>query len=109
VIILDPNVLSALMRTRPDAEVIAWLDQQPAQSVWITAITLFEARSGLGCWLRAGADKRLNGPLLRFSVKTSKAAYWTSTGLRLRAQLRWPPSAKEPDDQWTCVTLKSRA
>ena len=45
--ILDTNVLSALMRTRPDSEVIAWLDQQPPQSVWITAITLFEARSGI--------------------------------------------------------------
>jgi predicted nucleic acid-binding protein len=47
VIILDTNVLSALMRTRPDAEVAAWLDQQPAQSVWITAITVFEARFGI--------------------------------------------------------------
>ncbi|MBV8136446.1 MAG: type II toxin-antitoxin system VapC family toxin [Deltaproteobacteria bacterium] len=46
-IILDTNVLSALMRARPDAEVIAWLDQQPAQSVWITTITLFEARFGI--------------------------------------------------------------
>jgi toxin FitB len=47
VIILDTNVLSALMRTRPDAEVAAWLDRQPAQSVWITAITVFEARFGI--------------------------------------------------------------
>jgi len=47
VIILDTNVLSALMRTRPDAEVAAWLDQQPAQSVWITSITVFEARFGI--------------------------------------------------------------
>jgi toxin FitB len=45
VIILDTNVLSALMRTRPDAEVAAWLDRQPAQSVWITAIT--EAQIGI--------------------------------------------------------------
>ena len=46
-IILDTNVLSALMRTRPDAEVAAWLDRQPAESVWITAITMFEARFGI--------------------------------------------------------------
>ncbi|MGO9454837.1 MAG: type II toxin-antitoxin system VapC family toxin [Candidatus Binataceae bacterium] len=46
-IILDTNVLSALMRARPDAEVVAWLDQQPAQSIWITAITVFEARFGI--------------------------------------------------------------
>lgn len=47
-IILDTNVLSALMRARPDAQVTAWLDQQPAQSIWITAITVFEARFGIG-------------------------------------------------------------
>ncbi len=46
-IILDTNVLSALMRTTPDAPVVAWLDHQPAESIWITSITLFEARLGL--------------------------------------------------------------
>src|SRR5882724_3597634 len=46
-IILDTNVLSALMRTAPEVAVVAWLDRQPAESVWITSITLFEARLGL--------------------------------------------------------------
>ena len=46
-IILDTNVLSALMRTVPDAHVVAWLDRQPTDSVWITSITLFEAYLGL--------------------------------------------------------------
>ena len=46
-IILDTNVLGALMRTVPDATVVAWLDRQPAESVWITSITLFETRFGL--------------------------------------------------------------
>ena len=46
-IILDTNVLSAMMRTSPEASVLAWLDRQPAESVWITSITLFEARFGL--------------------------------------------------------------
>ena len=46
-IILDTNVLSALMRTIPDAAVLHWLDRQPAASVWITSITLFETRFGL--------------------------------------------------------------
>lgn len=46
-IILDTNVLSALMRQAPEAAVVAWLDRQPAESVWITSITLFEARLGL--------------------------------------------------------------
>lgn len=46
-IVLDTNVLSALMRTKPDAVVVAWLDRQPADSIWVTSITVFEARFGL--------------------------------------------------------------
>lgn len=46
-IILDTNVLSALMRKAPDAAVIKWLDQQPADSIWITSVSLFEIRLGL--------------------------------------------------------------
>ncbi len=45
-IILDTNVLSALMRTAPELPVVAWLDRQPAESIWITSVTLFEARLG---------------------------------------------------------------
>jgi toxin FitB len=46
-IILDTNVLSELMQKVPDPSVVEWLDQQPAESIWITSITLFEARLGL--------------------------------------------------------------
>ena len=46
-IILDTNVLSALMRTTPDIAVVNWLDRQPADSVWVTSITVFETRFGL--------------------------------------------------------------
>ena len=56
-IIVDTNVLSALMRTVPDAHVVAWLDRQPAESVWITSITLFEAYLGLAL-LPSGRRRR---------------------------------------------------
>lgn len=46
-IILDTNVLSALMRHSPDAAIIAWLDRQPHISIWTTAVTVFEIRLGL--------------------------------------------------------------
>lgn len=46
-IILDTNVLSALMHATPQREVVAWLDLQPSESVWTTSITVFEARMGL--------------------------------------------------------------
>ena len=46
-IILDTNVLSAIMQTKPNLKVVSWLDSVPAESVWITSVTLFEARFGL--------------------------------------------------------------
>ena len=46
-IILDTNVLSALMLRVPDVVVQAWLDRQPRTSIWTTAITVLEIRFGL--------------------------------------------------------------
>ena len=46
-ILLDTNVLSALMRKEPEVQVVRWLDRQPRNSVWTTAITVFEVRFGL--------------------------------------------------------------
>jgi len=46
-IVLDTNVLSALMRREADPAVVAWLDLQPFESVWTTAVTVFEIRFGL--------------------------------------------------------------
>ena len=45
-IILDTNVLSALMLQTPDAKVVAWLDRQPRTSIWTTSVTLLEVRFG---------------------------------------------------------------
>lgn len=46
-IILDTNVLSALMQAMPEPKVAAWLDGQPRTSIWTTSITIFEVRFGL--------------------------------------------------------------
>ena len=57
-IILDTNVLSALMRQVPDQNVVAWLDRQPRTSVWTTSVTVFEVRFGLQI-LAAGKRRTL--------------------------------------------------
>ena len=64
-IILDTNVLSALMRNTPEAPVVAWLDGQPAESVWITSITLFEARLGLALLPNGRRRKALEAAFAR--------------------------------------------
>lgn len=56
-IVLDTNVLSALMQSRPEPAVVRWLDAQAVESVWITSITLFEVRMGLAL-LPAGRRRK---------------------------------------------------
>jgi len=46
-IILDTNILSAVMREIPDPIIVEWLDSQPTESIWTTAITVFEIRLGI--------------------------------------------------------------
>ena len=58
VIVLDTNLLSALMRSTPEAVVVDWLDRQPADSVWLTSITVFEARFGLAVSAKRAAPQR---------------------------------------------------
>jgi predicted nucleic acid-binding protein len=46
-IVLDTNVLSELLRVAPYRAVLRWLNTTPMESVWTTAITVFEVRQGL--------------------------------------------------------------
>jgi toxin FitB len=46
-ILLDTNVLSALMHDPPDIAAVAWMDKQNAQDVWTSTVTVFEVRFGL--------------------------------------------------------------
>src|SRR5260370_9951733 len=46
-IVIDTNVISALVRHPPDTGVVEWLDKQPRTSIWTTSITILEIRYGL--------------------------------------------------------------
>jgi toxin FitB len=46
-ILLDTNVLSEFMRPQPSASVVLWLDAQPADEVYISAISRAEIELGL--------------------------------------------------------------
>ena len=46
-IVLDTNVLSALMQAEPDRAVVRWLNGLAAESIWTTSITLLEVQFGL--------------------------------------------------------------
>jgi len=58
VILLDTNVVSEPLRPAPDARAIAWIDAQPLETIFLSAITVAELRAGLAL-LPAG--KRRSG------------------------------------------------
>lgn len=86
-IILDTNVISALMSQTPEIVVQNWLDRQPRISVWTTSITIFEIRFGLNL-MPAGkrreqleqAFERLCGVILenRIAEFGASAAYFAA-------------------------------
>lgn len=50
-ILLDTNVLSAVMQRRPERTVLASFDGQPASTLWTTSVTMFEAFDAEAAWV----------------------------------------------------------
>ncbi len=94
-VILDTNVLSALMERRPSA-VVDWLDRQAASGVWTTAITMYESRLGIALLpvgrKRTGLADRfeemvggpLRGRVLPLDAEAAEAAARLRAARRLR-------------------------
>lgn len=59
-ILLDTNIISEPLRPAPDTRVIAWIDAQPLETLFLSAITVAELRAGVAL-LPAG--KRRTGLL----------------------------------------------
>jgi len=102
--ILDTNVLSALMQQPPEPQVVAWLDRQSAESIWITSVTLFEARYGLEL-LPAGHRKTTLqerfGSLLQDDLENRVLVFDANAANELP---HWPLRAKQSAARWTCAT-----
>jgi toxin FitB len=47
VILLDTNVVSEPLRAAPEARVIEWIDAQPLETLFLSAITVAELRAGV--------------------------------------------------------------
>ena len=59
--LLDTNVLSAVMRISVEPAVERWFDAQSPESVWTTTITVFEIRFGLALLAPGRRRDRLYG------------------------------------------------
>ncbi|MGL4439975.1 MAG: type II toxin-antitoxin system VapC family toxin [Bosea sp. (in: a-proteobacteria)] len=47
-ILLDTNVISEAMKPTPDAAVLSWLDEQVAETLFLSSITIAELTFGIG-------------------------------------------------------------
>ncbi len=56
-LLLDTNVLSELLRAQPDSAVLAWVGTQPANSLFVSAVT--QAEMLLGARLLPAEKRRL--------------------------------------------------
>jgi len=96
VILLDTNVISALMRRPADAVVVQWLDAQASTDIWSTSVSVFEVRLGLAI-LPAGGRRRaleeafqvmtaelLGGRIAPFDVRAAEAGAELAASRRRR-------------------------
>jgi predicted nucleic acid-binding protein len=103
-IILDTNIISALIHRAPDARVMAWADRQRRNQLLTTAITVLELRSGseelessrrkrkLETDIEWALDDLLGGRILSFD---RKAAYETAAWLKRRTDAGRPVDTRD--------------
>lgn len=99
-ILLDTNVVSEPLRQAPDSRVIAWIDAQPLETLFLSAVTVAELRAGVALLpsgkKRAGLQESLEkrvlplfaGRVLPFDMACTQAyaqlmAKARSTGLSI--------------------------
>ena len=64
-ILLDTNVVSAVMLQRPDPAVVAWLDRIDPRQVWLPSVVVFELRYGAAIHPDASRRQKLELALQR--------------------------------------------
>ena len=115
-ILLDTNVISALMRQSPDLDVIRWLDRQPRTSVWTTAITVFEISFGLRVMVSGkrrtslmGSFERLLNEIIQQRIAHFDAAAAHEAATLMAARQKKGRSGELRDTMIAGITLASHA
>ena len=101
-ILLDTNVVSEPLRQAPDTRVIEWIDAQPLETLFLSAITVAELRAGAALLpagkrrsgLQESLEKRVlplfAGRVLPFDLEAARA--YAELAARARAQGRGFPT-----------------
>ena len=78
-IVVDTNVLSEPLRSRPDTAVVDWLDQQQVETLFITALSVAELRLGAALLPPGRRRDRLVAALDTVVLHDSQVGCWYST------------------------------
>jgi toxin FitB len=62
-ILLDTNVVSEAMKPEPDPEVRSWLDEQTAETLFLSSVTIAELMFGIGSLPKGKRKDRLTAAL----------------------------------------------
>lgn len=93
-IVLDTNVISALMQSKSETVIVDWLNDQPSESIWTTSVCVFEVLYGIRCLakgkrqhaLQRAFDESLledlDGRVLDFDVAAAKEAAGIASALK---------------------------
>jgi predicted nucleic acid-binding protein len=96
VILVDTNVISEPMKTRGDPRVVAWLDRQKVETLFISTITVSEIlfgvaalpagrrRNRLGEAFEREIERVLEGRILSFDLGAARAYASLMSGARAR-------------------------
>jgi toxin FitB len=96
VILVDTNVVSEPLKPRGDPRVVAWLDRQPAETLFISTITVAEILFGVAALAAGKRRDRLTdafenailrlfaGRVLSFDLKAARAYGSVMGGARAR-------------------------
>jgi toxin FitB len=93
--LLDTNVISEIVRPSPDANVIAWLEEQKENTLFISSVTLGELAKGIAAledgkkkdrllhWLKTAVTNRFSGRILPFDDQAALLwGEWNGAGAR---------------------------
>lgn len=93
--LLDTNVISELVRVRPDALVTTWVEETDEDLLYLSVLTLGEIRRGIS--------------LLRDAARRVRLEAWLAGDVVVRFQSRILPVSQQVADRWGRLSANASA
>jgi toxin FitB len=93
--LLDTNVLSELIKPKPDGNVLRWIEETDESILFLSVLTLGEIRNGIA--------------RLGHGARRAKLESWLQADLRTRFQGRLLPINEAIADRWGTISARAAA